>query len=101
MADRLSQRTTEPTKRSEEETTPNDDDDEKEEEEDDDDDGTDDEDEDESDDVLSTEIVRLSSKDRPDVNNFRQLLWKAMARFSRVAEAKSKELVPLFFTFLK
>ncbi|XP_023930047.1 small subunit processome component 20 homolog [Lingula anatina] len=53
------------------------------------------------------EIFRLhcskcsSTKDRPDHANVRLLLWKAMHLFPDKCEAKTREIVPLFFRFLE
>ncbi len=43
----------------------------------------------------------VSPDDRPDENNFRFLLWKAMQKFPEICEPKSKIITPLFFNFLE
>lgn len=40
-------------------------------------------------------------KERPDVYNFRFLMWKAMHKFARSCQLSSKQMVPLFFRFLE
>ena len=38
---------------------------------------------------------------RVDHHNFRLLLWKAMANFSQIVEARSRQVVPLFLEFVR
>ncbi|XP_069175512.1 small subunit processome component 20 homolog [Procambarus clarkii] len=38
---------------------------------------------------------------KPDYLNYRDLLWRAMKKFPDICEAKSRDLVPLFFNFLE
>ena len=53
-------------------------------------------------DVFSRQKFMLGTGDsKPDYTNFRFHLWKSMHNFSDKCEPRSREFVPLFFTFLK
>ena len=43
----------------------------------------------------------VKSVDRPDAWNFRVLMWRAMGSFADRAEGRSRQLVPLLFTFME
>ncbi|XP_071832829.1 small subunit processome component 20 homolog isoform X3 [Apostichopus japonicus] len=45
--------------------------------------------------------ARMSTTDRPDPINFRNLLWKAMATFPDRVEKKTRDLVPMLLDFVK
>jgi hypothetical protein len=38
---------------------------------------------------------------RVDRHNFRLLLWKTMAKFPQIVEARSRQVVPLFLEFVR
>lgn len=40
-------------------------------------------------------------EDKPDFNNYRVLLWKAMANFPDVAEARSRDISTLLLSFIE
>ena len=48
-----------------------------------------------------TGILNQQENSRVDHANFRYLLWKAMAEFPEVVEQRSRDIVPLFFRFLR
>lgn len=46
-------------------------------------------------------LKSFKEQQRPDYLNFRNLLWTAMTHFPRLAEKKSRDIVPLFFEYLE
>lgn len=49
----------------------------------------------------SRALLGPRDENRADRVNFRYLLWKAMASFPEVAEQKSRDVVPLFLSFVR
>lgn len=43
----------------------------------------------------------FEKEQRPDYFNFRNLLWTAMTYFPKLAEKKSRDIVPLLFEYLE
>lgn len=44
---------------------------------------------------------KVNALTRPDESNFCLLLCQALEKFPQLAESKSRDIVPLFFTFLR
>ena len=45
--------------------------------------------------------IRAREDNRVDRHNFRLLLWKTMATFPQIVEARSRQVVPLFVEFIR
>ena len=45
--------------------------------------------------------AELDVLNRPDDNNFRLLMCQTMVKFPQLVESKSRDVLPLFFTFLR